>query len=252
MYFTMQKLFTKDKCTSCVDNYFYISNKCLECNTNCKTSNDGCKCDSCDDGYYLNNGQCLICNSLCKTCSNSATNCLSCFDGKYLLDNQCLDCDIKCKTCITFSNHCTSCNTNTISYQKLNLNNTKKGDEIKYYNELLNSITSDFDSGNHDTSNLDNCENQVFENNRMKIEFTTTANQKNMVNENITIIDLGECETLLKEYYNKQDDNLYIKKIDIAQDNMKIPKIEYNIYYKTNKSLEKVNISICENTKYLY
>ena len=88
----------------------------------------------------------------------------------------------------------------------------------------------------------------------MKIEFTTTANQKNMVNENITIIDLGECETLLKEFYKIQDDNLYIKKIDIAQDNMKIPKIEYNIYYKTNKSLEKVNISIqyVKIQKYLY
>ena len=75
-----------NKCSSCIDNYFIFSNKCYECNVNCKTKeNDDCKCSSCEDGYYLYNYQCLKCDSNCKTCSGSSTNCSNC--DEHLLIN---------------------------------------------------------------------------------------------------------------------------------------------------------------------
>ena len=38
--------------------------------------------------------------------------------------------------------------------------------------------------------------------------------------------------------------------MDITQEGMKIPKIEYNVYSKSNgTNLIKLNLSICENTK---
>ena len=51
----------------------------------------------------------------------------------------------------------------------------------------------------------------------MKITLTTTQNQKNNKNiSNITAIDLGICETLLRRANNlDENDILYIKKIDI-------------------------------------
>ena len=55
----------------------------------------------------------------------------------------------------------------------------------------------------------------------------------NNANNNISTIDLGECETLLRNSYNiSNNETLYIKKIDVKQERMKIPKIEYDIYFK--------------------
>jgi hypothetical protein len=67
----------------------------------------------------------------------------------------------------------------------------------------------------------------------------------------MTSIDLGECEDLLRDYYNiTKDEKLYMKKIDVFLEGMKIPKIEYEVYAKLNGTkLEKLNKSICEKTK---
>ena len=60
----------------------------------------------------------------------------------------------------------------------------------------------------------------------MKITLTTTENQKNGVNENLTYVDLGECEELLREFYNLTNNSaLYMIKLEISQEGMKIPKI---------------------------
>ena len=86
----------------------------------------------------------------------------------------------------------------------------------------------------------------------MTITLTTTVNQKNDTNNNNkTSIYLEQCETLLREYYNISDDQLiYIKKIDVIQEGMKITKVEYDVYTKLfGENLTKLNLSICENAK---
>ena len=101
------------------------------------------------------------------------------------------------------------------------------------------------------TSNLDNSNDEVIEIEKIKITLSTSQNQKNNTNNNITLIDIGECEALLSKYYNLSDNQkLYVKKIDVKQEGMKIPKIEYDIYAKLSATnLTKLNISICENSK---
>ena len=80
---------------------------------------------------------------------------------------------------------------------------------------------------------------------------TTTENQRNNINDNATKIDLEECESLLREKNNiSYDVKLYMKKIDLIQEGMKIPKVEYDIYARLNGSnLVKLNLSICKNSR---
>ena len=86
----------------------------------------------------------------------------------------------------------------------------------------------------------------------MTITLTTTNNHKNnKTDNNMTIIDLGECENLLRKFYNiSNNEILYMKKIDVKQENIRIPKVEYNVYRKISDiNLEKLNLSICDKSK---
>ena len=85
----------------------------------------------------------------------------------------------------------------------------------------------------------------------MKISFSTTEKQKSNINKNITALDFTECENVLRTVYNISDDKkLYMRKIDIEQDKMKIPKILYDVYSKLNSTnLIKLNLSFCHNKK---
>ena len=50
--------------------------------------------------------------------------------------------------------------------------------------------------------NIEKGEDQVIQTEKMTIILTTTQNQKNNINTNITMIDLGECENLIRKFYN--------------------------------------------------
>ena len=130
------------------------------------------------------------------------------------------------------------------------MNPNKKEDDkndLKDEDEILKEFEIKFTSENYDTSYLDNGHDEIFKYDKMIIILTTSQNQKNNSNSNISIIDLGECETILREEFEVKD-NLYIKKIDVIQEGMKIPKIEYDVYYKSGKSLSKIDLSNCSST----
>ena len=83
---------------------------------------------------------------------------------------------------------------------------------------------------------------------------TSTYNLKNSINNfniNKTHIYLEDCEILLRKYYNlSNNETIYMKKLDIKQEGMKIPKIEYDVYSKLSGSnLTKLNLSLCENSQ---
>ena len=87
----------------------------------------------------------------------------------------------------------------------------------------------------------------------MTVTFTTSENQKNNINNNManmTTIDLGECETLLRNYYKlSSNETLYMKKMDIAQEGTKAIKVEYDVYCRlSGANLVKLNLSICSET----
>ena len=102
----------------------------------------------------------------------------------------------------------------------------------------MENFESIFSSENYNISTLDAGEDEILENNKLKMVLTTSSNQKNINNKinNISSIDLGQCEVLLKNFYHiSKEKALYIKKLEIIQEGMKIPKIEYCVYYNLNE-----------------
>ena len=79
-------------------------------------------------------------------------------------------------------------------------------------------------------------------------QFTSSYNQKNKEYNNMSSIILGECERKLREHYNiKDEDDLLIFKLDIFEEGLLIPIIQYEIYHPY--TLEKLDLNYCENTK---
>ena len=136
-------------------------------------------------------------------------------------------------------------------YEQNDTEKISKEEEIKYYDKFLQSVEEGFVSNNYNTSNLDNGKDKVFETKKMAKTFTTSQNQKNNINKNTTSVDLGECETLLRNYYNiSKNEELYIRKIDVVQEGMSALIIEYDIYSKLfGKNLIKLNLTVCEKSK---
>ena len=124
-------------------------------------------------------------------------------------------------------------------------------EEIIYYDNILHNIEINFTSIDYDTTNLDKGKDEIINNGKITTTLTTSQNQRNNIYNNMTRIDLGKCEFLLRKFYNISiNESLYIKKIDIKQETMKTLKVEYDVYAKLfGKNLIKLNLTICEKTK---
>ena len=122
---------------------------------------------------------------------------------------------------------------------------------LKLYHNILETVENIFTSDDFDTSDIDNGEDQIIDTEKMKITLTTTQNQKDNINNNMTTIDLGDCETSLRQTYNlSTNETIYIKMLEVSQEEMRIPKIEYDIYAKLNgENLTKLNLISCQNNK---
>ena len=86
----------------------------------------------------------------------------------------------------------------------------------------------------------------------MTVAFTSTNIQKinEDSNSNSTTINLGKCETVLKNIYKiPKESNLYILKIDLEQKNKNYPLIEYEVFYPLEEGkMELLNLSFCDST----
>ena len=117
---------------------------------------------------------------------------------------------------------------------------------------ILDSIEEYIISGNYNTSNLDKGKDEMFKIGKIKITLSTLENQKNNEKKaNLTVINLNECEKILrKEYKLKIIEKIYIKKLDIDQEGYNIPKINFDVYSKLGgDNLIKLNLSLCHNIK---
>ena len=125
-----------------------------------------------------------------------------------------------------------------------------KDEEIEYYDNLIDTIEKGF-TNNYDTKKIDEGKDEIIKTDKITVTFTTSENQRNNKNNNMTTIDLGECETLLRNEYNISiNETLYMKKMDIVQEGMKTKKVEYDVYCKLfGTNLIKLNLSVCSNSK---
>ena len=77
-------------------------------------------------------------------------------------------------------------------------------------------------------------------------QITTTDNQNNNEYNNVSTINLGECEDTLKGIYGLDpNDSLIILKIDYFMEGLKIPIIGYEVFHPKNKS--KLNLDYCKD-----
>ena len=122
--------------------------------------------------------------------------------------------------------------------------------EILNKNCLINTITND-NIGEITkeirniikNANIDSNTNILIEGENIVYQIISSQNMNDNNNNNLSIIDFGDCENILKEENNI--DYLIILKIDIKV-NINSPNIlNYEIY--NPKSLEKLNLSLCRN-----
>ena len=153
-----------------------------------------------------------------------------------------------------------SCPTGTISYNKDNLCEIN----INYFNDLCktgNNITRDIILQNIrnelTNNNLDLLIEKIIEENKKDLisfqnnivyQITSPYNQKNNEYNNISTINLDECEKQLRMNYNiSNNKTLLIIKVDIFEEEYLIPITEYEIYNSNTK--DKLDLSICKDTK---
>ena len=232
------------KCKSCslesINN-----NLCIECNINDSyypKLNDESNIDSfyqCYNsneelvGYYLD-----IENNIYKQCYNRCKKCEREGDDE---NNNCLE----CLDCFIFYNG--SCYIKELvssNMEELDNNNIKNKSEIETAKE---NIINNFNK----TEILNGKDKEEVVGENVVITLTTTENQRNNIYSNKTTIDIGDCETKLKDAYNiSYNQTLYIIKIDVKEEGMKIPKVEYEVYYPLyNDENIKLNLTYCIDSK---
>ena len=242
-------------------------------------------CSSCyeEKNYYFKDGGCyeIICDNLfyrdknthLKTCINLT----ECPEEYPIFDSSTKECKIIPETELsTYSE--------SISLYEINKANEQNSEEIKKsdLSEILPSIslTSKVDKKSNQEvilnllkdelgeSNLDDVnkiykalskfiqngnitsfdEDIIIKGENITYQFTTTENQKNAKHSNnISVIDLGECEKIIKKNISSENDAtpLLILKIDIKKEQTKTTAVEYEVYDPKTKKV--IDLSICEN-----
>ena len=125
---------------------------------------------------------------------------------------------------------------------------SKDNKNLTILDEKLNNIRKKL-LYEFNTIDINNGNDYIQKEGQYTFTISTTKNQKDNRNKNVTTIDLLDCETELKDKYNiSKNDSLYILKIDAWIDNLL--KIEYEVYYPfSSNNLTQLNLSFCKNIK---
>ena len=164
-------------------------------------------------------------------------NCTPCGLSYIMIETyECLD---KCPSLDYFNKKCKI-------YSQIENENTK--DDIK--DEIINEIRNDLLNGKLNTAIMEKiCEQHddlIMREENILYQITSTSNQINNKYNNISTINLGECENTIRDYYNMNDDEeLIILKIEKYEKGLLIPIIEYEIY--NLKDNIKIDLSICKD-----
>ena len=184
-----------------------------------------------------------VCHKGCSGCIDEDTTeknykCINCSEGFYFVENT-NNCKTKQEIDLTkyyldetdkiFKKSKTDCKTNLDDYLEDYITD-------EYFN------TTDIEKGNNE---IIKCEDIL-------ITLSTTEEQKDSKNNiDTTIIDLSECEDILRKEYNiSEKEFIFMKKIEVFEKGMKTPKIVYDVYSKLNGiNLMKLNLSHCSDVK---
>ena len=255
----------RDLCIKCSKDYYPMEN-------DPSNIGDYINCYKDLDGYYLDKNDLLYkkCFYRCETCEVNGNE-------KF---NNCKSCNKRYSFPIHFNNYY-NCydkpyynDSNGKTYELINNENTSyrmistsSDSQIMYECSLDDDLNDNCnflnDLNNSDISNIieDNI-NLIYSSNKGKsqviqgednviYQITSSANELKLLegefenNQDISIIDLGQCENKLKEYYglNESDSLIYLK-----QENKSAKSTEKNFQYEVFEpyNFTKLNLSICE------
>ena len=208
------------------------------------------------------------CNELCETCEyiglfidkpfctsckenycylESENNCfnISELTYKYYIDQNekyiCLSKDENCPSEHPFLDSNTMQCKDTIDYDKLIDDDYVISNDPSELNKTNNLINSLIKKGLIDPEGNFNLTGT-----NITIQVTTSEKTSVKNKDKISNIDLGECETILKNYYNISR-SLIIYKIDIRRNDTVATQVEYEVINPYN--YEKLDLSLCNNTK---
>ena len=263
----MKSLLSQKKQVHCNN---FNSNDVSVCYSQDSTINNKYICDICGKNYVMKN----------KPSSNDYINCYGETEGYYLDENswEYKQCYISCKTCKKSGDdlyhYCLECKeeySNEIKISDSDYKNCyepynedthfifdESGVLIIYENEqfqnqscaVLKAIDILIDDNNIVDINNGKDKKVIYKS--KQVILTSTSNQKNNEEVNNITMNLGQCESIIKYNYNiSKDNSLYILQIISNEIGMKIPKIEYEIYYPLNNDNEliKLNLTSCQGSK---
>ena len=250
----MNKTIEDDNMNKCFTNKISLNNKysCEICGLNFHQKfNDSCDTDSNINCYESKSIYCPF-----KFYYNLTSNIFYCTENekcpndynKLIIEkNQCID---KCERDSIYKYELENICYDFYNYELII--KEKSNNEIINKTEIINNVITDL-FREFNKRDIDNgTDNKKVVNEDITVILTSTLNQKNNEHINNISMDLGQCENILKYNYNiSNNDSLYILQIVSEEDGMKIPKIEYEIYYPLNDgtNLTKLNLSYCKGTK---
>ena len=160
-----------------------------------------------------------------------------CFEDYPFLIIEDNSCSEECN-CKDFFNDICKINNNNIKSQSILISNIIKGIEDRLIDELILETFNE--------------ENDIIkiENNTL-YQITSSFNQNNKNYQNISSIDLSECENYLKGKYDiLENETLIIFKTEKYLDEILIPIIEFEVF--NPKTKEKLNLNYCKNLSINY
>ena len=151
-----------------------------------------------------------------------------------------------CQNCIICNNE----ESDIIINSEINISNSYFITEIDEIDNMISMIKEKIKNGAYDETIKNIIDNGIdsFESlYNITFQITTTKNQHNIKYNTTSILDLGECENILKAK-NKINVSLplIIFKIDFTFPDLLIPIVEYEIYNPLDKS--ELNLSSCNKT----
>ena len=210
----------------------------------------------------------ILCYNTCKYCeiegNETQHNCIECKDD-YIYEINITNSNYK--NCFMNKNFTIENNT----YKNTNLNNssnpitsTDSKNSVEFIKSLTTYIINNIENrteiiqhiiddliNEFNMTEITNGEDKKIIDKDKIIILTSTENQKNNEDKNNITMNLGQCENILKKDYNISNNNsLYILQIISEEEGMKIPKVEYEVYYPLNdNNLTKLNLTLCKGTK---
>ena len=117
--------------------------------------------------------------------------------------------------------------------------------------ELISEIEDGITDGSLDDLLLsvinDTKKDLIIKENNTLVVITSAYNQNNKDYKNMSTIQLGECENILRQIYNISESNtIIILKVEYYKQGLLIPIIEYEVFHPISK--EKLNLNYCNKT----